>query len=56
MTPAARWLTAHRTLAAHGIRLDGTDLTLEQAEAMAAIADQRPNPVPVSKATMRAVA
>ena len=51
MTPAERWLAAHATLTAHGIRLNGHDLSLEAAEAIAAIADGRVSPagVPAAK-------
>ena len=47
MTPAERWLAAYGTLAAHGIRLNGHDLSLEAAEAIAAIADRRVSPAGV---------
>jgi hypothetical protein len=43
-TPANRFLAAHRALDAHGVHLDGHDLTLEQMEAIAAIADRVVSP------------
>lgn len=44
MSPASRFLAAHRALDAHGVHLDGHDLTLEQMEAMVAIADRAVSP------------
>lgn len=44
VTPASRFLAAHQALAAHGVCLDGHDLTLEQVEAIAAIADKAVSP------------
>lgn len=56
MSPADRFLAAHRTLAAHGVRLDSHDLTLEQAEAIAAIADGAVSPPAVPGRPAKAVA
>jgi hypothetical protein len=51
MTLAERLLAAHRTLEAHGVRLDGHDLTAGQMAAMAAIADGVVDPAAVTSLT-----
>jgi hypothetical protein len=56
MSPAARFLAAHKALDAHGVHLDGHDLTLEQVEAIAAIADRAVSPSAVTAQTVRAAA
>lgn len=48
MSPANRFLAAHRALDAHGVHLDGHDLTLEQMEAIVAIADRAVSPAVVT--------
>lgn len=56
MSPANRFLAAHRALDAHGVHLDGHDLSLEQMEAIAAIADRVVSPAVVTGQMVRAAA
>lgn len=57
MTLADRFFVAHQTLAAHGVRLDGHDLTLEQAEAIVLIVngDVDPAVILAARKTLKAV-
>lgn len=54
MSAAARFLAAHRSLAAHGVNLDCHDLDLDQVEAIAAIADRAVSPEIVASQIVRA--
>lgn len=56
MSITERWTAAHSALAAHSIRLDGHDLDIDQAEAMAAIADKRVDPAVITSRAAAAVA